>query len=242
MRIAIVDRTTRVSNRELRVMIAACRQQLERHVMPAWGGQRCPVTLYPSAKHVPRCSVGIMIRDDYDQAADREDGLLGYHAENKRGVRWGRVFVAPVLDSGGTVLGQGNSVSVTLSHEIIEAYVDPDVNLWAEGAHRTYWSYEACDPVEETSYTLRVDGHAVGVSNFVYPAWFDVEHLPHEHFDYLRLLRKPFEVLAGGYAVYRQGHRELTRWGKPYSATKKQAKLRAKLVPLARSARRLRGA
>jgi len=159
-------------------------------------------------------------------------------ATTKAGVRWGRVYTRPILDSGGTLLGLGNSVSVTLSHEGIEAFVDPDVNLWSEGARRTLWSYAACDPVEGSSYGVRSMGQVVGVSNFVLPAWFDIEHRQRERFDFLGELGRPFEVQPDGYAIYRQGTRTLTRWGARYDAERRKAKRRAKSVQLARSVRR----
>jgi len=70
------------------------------------------------------------------------------------------------LHDGGTISGEGNSVSVALSHEVIEAFVDPDLNLWAEDEEGTLWAYEACDPVEAGSYQIRIAGEPVYVSNF----------------------------------------------------------------------------
>lgn len=240
--IAVVNRSPHVSSDDAELMIQACNEQFDRHVRPVWGGPPCIVRLYPSAARVPRGSLAIVIHAKYVNAEDRDGGYLGYHTENSRGVRWGRVYTDPILAGpDGSLMGRGNSVSVTLSHEVIEAYVDPDVNLWAEGTRRTYWAYEACDPVEGTSYSVRVGGRLVGVSDFVYPAWFDVQQSRHARFDHLRRIRGPFGVLDEGYAVYIQGGRTRTRWGTRYNRERKRIKLEAKESPLARTARRLRG-
>lgn len=241
MEIAIINRSPHVSPEQAALMTAACAHQLARDVQPAWMGAPCAVKLYRPRARLPKGALAIVLMADYDEEEDRREGYLGYHTEDDNGVRWGRVYTAPILDDRGSVLGLGNSISVTLSHEVIESYVDPDMNLWAEGARNTLFSYEACDPVESSSYVLRVKGRDVGVSNFVYPAWFDLAHRPREQLDHLRELRAPFELYGDGYAIYRQGKKVLTRWGRRYNLARKRKKLRAKQVPLARSARRLRG-
>ena len=133
-------------------------------------------------------------------------------------------------------------MSVTLSHEVIEAYVDPDLNLWAEGPRKTLWAYEACDPVEESSYTVSVDGRRVGVSNFVYPTWFDLEFARGDRFDHLRETTGPFHV-ASGYANYRYlgGKKVLTRWTDGTTVVHKRARSARKASKLARTAKRLLG-
>lgn len=62
-----------------------------------------------------------MLLPESDDAEERAEGYLGYHIEDDNGVRWGRVYTKPILEDGGTMLGGDNSVSVTLSHEVIEA-------------------------------------------------------------------------------------------------------------------------
>jgi hypothetical protein len=240
MRIAIINSSIDVSREQAAAMTAACALQLERDVKPAWAGASCEVRLYRRGAQLPRGSLAIVIMSEYDDEEDRREGYLGYHTEDDNGVRYGRVYTKPILDDHGSVLGLGNSISVTLSHEVIEAYVDPDMNLWAEGGRGTFWSYEACDPVESSSYDVRAGGRSVGVSNFVVPAWFDLEHQRGERYDFLGKLRAPFDVHDDGYAIYRQGRRTLTRWGRRYDLERKRRKLRAKSVPLARSARRYR--
>jgi hypothetical protein len=243
MRIAVVNGSSQVSRAEAQLMIRACAVQMQRHVIPIWGGRNCDIALYSSASRVPRNSCAIIMMDSYDNAEDAEQQFVGYHAEDEAGVRWGRVFVQPILASdGGSVLGRGLSVSVTLSHEVIEAYVDPDLNLWAEGPRKTLWAYEACDPVEESTYAVSVDGRRVGVSNFVYPTWFDLEFARGAKFDHLGETERPFHV-ASGYANYRysRGSKVLTRWADGTTVVQRRARRAGKTSKLARTAKRLLG-
>ena len=115
---------------------------------------------------------------------------------------WGRVFVKPVINNKGTMLSGSLSVSAVLSHEIIEAYVDPNVNLWSDMYNGKMVCYEACDPVENDSYQITTkNGTKVSVSNFVLPAWFDPQADTNSKFDWLALVSKPLTMTRGGYMV-----------------------------------------
>lgn len=85
--------------------------------------------------------------------------------------------------------------------------------------HRSQ-QYEICDPVESDSYRIRVGNRLVGVSNFVYSTWFDLESPPNTQFDYLPVTSKQFRLAPGGSAVTWTGTevkiktRKLRRWRK----------------------------
>ena len=94
-------------------------------------------------------------------------GALGYHDRNNAGIPFGFVF----LD---LIEKLGESWTVTLSHEALEAILDPEVNLLVQGPHPAdptrdvfHW-YEACDAVQNETY--KIDG--IDVSNFVLPLYF----------------------------------------------------------------------
>ncbi len=94
------------------------------------------------------------------------------------------------------------SVSVVLSHEVIEAFVDPDINLWAyDPEEGEFHSYEVCDPVQSMTYVIQVPGARVRVSNFVTPAWFDRENRNGARLDHLRSHLAPFRPARGGYTT-----------------------------------------
>jgi hypothetical protein len=79
---------------------------------------------------------------------------------------------------------------------------DPDINLTvfvqptAKGG--TLYAYEVCDACEADSL-----GYTIGstlVSDFVYPSWFESFRKPGStRFDHMSIIKKPFELLQGGY-------------------------------------------
>jgi hypothetical protein len=100
---------------------------------------------------------------------DKSDvpGALGYHNRNNSGIPFGFVFL-DIIEK------YHESWTVTLSHEAMEAILDPEVNLLVQGPHPAqpnrdvfHW-YEACDAVQAETY--KIDD--IEVSNFVLPLYF----------------------------------------------------------------------
>jgi len=193
--INIIDRSTLLADADFQLMVEACKVQLEKHVAPMWlRGSWNIVVNQPEEVGYP-----IVIVDDPAQA-----GALGYHTKSPCGKVWGRVFVRPVIDGKGEMLKGPLSVSAVLSHEVIEAYCDPDVNLWADRGDGFLIAYEACDPVENDVYEIETkNGTKVSVSNFVLPAWFDSLAPEGSKLDFMAKLSKPFTMSEGGYLVMR---------------------------------------
>jgi hypothetical protein len=149
-----------------------------------------------SLDDVPTSAWPVVLLDDTDEA-----DALGYHDQTPDGRPYGRVFAAPVLNSKGTLLTGANSVSVTLSHEVLEMWWDPQVNLWYEAPDGRIWAGELCDAVEGDSYDITVSGTAVAVSNFVLQPFFDCEPELGARFDFLGTLKKPFTIAPKGYGI-----------------------------------------
>ena len=195
--IAIINKSKRVSNADAKLMMRACQLQLRRDVAPIFERKAWTLSLHTSRKTLPkRGCIAIVMFDEPD-----DPGLYGYHDEDEHGRRYGRVFINPTLDDGGTVLGVGDSVSATLSHEVIEAFTDPACNIWTEGPRELLWAYEVCDPVESSSYRIKVGKRFVGVSNFVFDTWFDPKTPRHIKTDHMGVTEKPFQLAPGGSAV-----------------------------------------
>jgi hypothetical protein len=118
----------------------------------------------------------------------------------------------PVLQNGGVVLydpkhPQNVSVASVLSHEVIEIFVDPFINVWVDGPQirkGSCYAMEACDPVESNSYVNMSSGVAVSVSNFVYRQYFVPDVPAGTKLDHLGVLQHPFTLAPGGYMVVRQ--------------------------------------
>ncbi len=187
--IYVANRSTLVSDTDVRMMVAAVDHQMSRDVEPAWGLPRTPVVF--AAFDPPAGSRVIVMVDTAD-----DPQALGYHTE-VAAVESGVVGCKPELDQGAHPLTGPYSVSSILSHEVLEMAVDGHCNLWADTGKGYLVAYEVGDPVQSDHYDI--DG--VTVSNFVLPAWFDPETARGTTVDHLGKLRAPFVLSKGGYWV-----------------------------------------
>ena len=89
--------------------------------------------------------------------------------------------------------------------------VDPAINMWTTGPNlKLMYAYESADPVEELSF--KVNG--VDMSDFVYPAYFEVFRKPNSvQFDYQNKVTRPFQILAGGYQIIFKNGKESQVFG-----------------------------
>lgn len=186
----VINQSSNLTEHDLKLMVEACKKQLIEHAAPVLG--RLPWEIKIGGND----GFPVVVLDDSDQAQ-----ALGYHTQDPNGKIWCRVFTNPILKRGGTALQGSNSVSVVLSHEILETFYNPYVNLWSNRGDETFVAVEICDPVERQSYEIEVEGTKVSVSNFVLEAWFDKEMINAGRYDYLSKLTKPLEVAHGGYNV-----------------------------------------
>lgn len=217
--IYVVNRSTLVSDVEVRAWTAACARQIREHVAPAYRRAPVRVQFLSAVSHAPKGSWVIAVLDDSDQA-----GALGWHTEDDAGRVFGRVFARPCLD-------YGVPVSSTLSHEVVETYCDPDVDRWADTGKGYSVAYEACDPVEGDSYLI----DNVAVSDFVTPAWYMRKPPVDARLSYCDNVAEPFTLAAGGYMVRRfpDGSEDQV-----FGATANRSYVAAKRHQLARTARR----
>lgn len=224
MFLGVVNASTVFSDEDARKALHACERQLRFHVAPLWGAVPAPVVFYPKPEFVPEGADILMIMDDAEHA-----GALGYHKETPQGEPYGRVFAKAVLDHGGSALEGASSVAVTISHEVCEWFIDPNLVLWADSGHGLY-PLEICDPVEGDSYDL--DG--VSVCNFVTRAFFDPHAPAGSQFDYMGKVRTPFTCTDAGYMQVRRGGSMDVILGASYPDWKSATKA----FPAARSNRR----
>lgn len=169
-------------------LLAALQEYVDRHVAPVWG---TPAKLVKSSGF-RKGNWAMVFVDNADEA-----DLLAYHEITPDGMPLAKVFVK---DS----LAQDGCVSLSASHELAEMLVDPAYNLLTTGPHpKTFYAYECADPVEESSFKVK----GMSMSDFVYPAYFEDFHKPGSvKFDHLNKLKRPFQILAGGYqTIVRNG-------------------------------------
>lgn len=228
MLIAILNQSTLVSNADAAAMTQAVATQVRMDAAPIWDRAPAAVVFYTDPAAVPAEAHGIAI---VDTIQDQPQGVLGFHTEDQGGKLWGVVAAKPELDNGGQATTGDWSVSSVLSHEVLEMYVDPNCNLWANNGRGSAYSFEVCDPVEAPTYTVS----GVSVSNFVTPAWFDPLAPATAQFDKLGQLKAAFSILKGGYVVYESAGKEHQKFGDEFPGWRKNMKA----GPLARTRRRL---
>jgi len=164
------------------VLIAAMQAYVTKYVAPVWA---TPATLV-KATTIKQGQWAIVFLDDADV-----EGALAYHDLTPGGFPLSKVFVK-------TTIGNGDLVSVSASHELVEMLVDPAINMMTTGPNDIMYAYESADPCEALSF--KVNG--IPMSDFVYPSYFEgFRKAKSTRFDYMRAITKPFQILAGGYQI-----------------------------------------
>lgn len=179
----------------LEAIAAAIYRQVSEHYAQFWeASPPDAIVVAMSKEQIPSGAAVVHILDKSD-----EPGALGYHYVTDTGQPVTRVFWNPILVNGGTLFKGANSLSVTLSHEVLEMLGDPYCNWWADcGTGDEEDSLELCDRVEGDAYEI----DRIWVSNFLGPRAFRDGDGP---YDWMRLLTKPYEVRHEGYAIRRTG-------------------------------------
>ncbi len=187
----------------LRRIAEALEVQLYQHYAPFWQSSGMNVRVVEPNDAILRtqeCSPLIV----YDQAD--EPGAMGYHSLAGEAQSFGKAFWNVIKGAGGTLLEGANSLSCTLSHEVLEMVGNPYVNFWSDVDDETQEAVELGDRVQADSY--EIDG--VSVSNFLGPRAFRDGPGP---YDWMRLLESPFEIRPGGYVIRRKGQTAYNVYG-----------------------------
>lgn len=197
VRIAVFNRAATGLGVDLDALIAALQEYVDRYIVPVWA---TPATLVRS-KGFLRKHWALVFLDDADAP-----GALAYHDLTPDGLPVSKVFVR-------TVLSAGERLSVAASHELVEMLVDPAINLWSTGPEpAVMYAYESADPVEETHFPVR----GLPMSNFVFPSYFEsFRKRGSDRFDAMGLLKRPFQLLPGGYQIVFRNGRFTQVFGSP---------------------------
>jgi len=181
-------------------LIAAMQAYVDRYVVPIWD---TPAKLIKTTGFVKNAWAMVFL-DNADQP-----GALAYHDLTPDGLPLAKVFVK-------TTLKNGDLVSVSASHELVEMLVDPAINMMTTGPDpKIIYAYESADPVEDLSFSV----NGIPMSDFVYPAYFEAFHKAGSvRFDHLNKVTKPFQILSGGYQIiFKNG-----KWGQVYGSAAKE--------------------
>ncbi len=181
-------------------LIAAMQEYIDKHVAPVWG---TPAKLVKTKGFVAG-QWAMVFLDNADQP-----GALAYHDLTPSGLPLSKVFVK-------TTLKNGELVSVSASHELVEMLVDPAINIMTIGPDpKIIYAYESADPVEALSFKVR----GIPMSDFVYPSYFEAFHKANSvQFDHMNQVTKPFQILKNGYQIiFKSG-----KWSQVYGSKAKQ--------------------
>jgi hypothetical protein len=198
--IACFNKATVPLGVDLDDLIEAMQAFVDKDVAPVWG---TPAKLVKS-KDFLAGKWAIVFLDDADQP-----GALAYHDLTPDGLPLAKVFVK-------TTLANDDLVSVSASHELVEMLVDPAINLMTTGPDpKLVYAYESADPVEELTYLV----NGIAMTDFVYPSYFEIFHKAGSvQFDRLKKVKKPFQILPGGYQIiFKNG-----KWTQVYGSAAKR--------------------
>ncbi|MDB5612071.1 MAG: hypothetical protein JWP25_8971 [Bradyrhizobium sp.] len=155
--IVVINESTVCQDAEVQAMVKAIQVQVSRDYSPIYG-MNANVNFLPKGSKAPAGQWVIAVLDDSTQA-----DALGFHDLTRDGLPLGKVFAAADKQA-------GDSVSVTLSHEIVECMADPWINFTAQMNDGKFWAVEIGDAVEADALGYSIGG--VQVSDFVLPSYF----------------------------------------------------------------------
>jgi len=194
VQVAIVNGSSVVLDADVQDLVAALQIQASRDFAPIWG-RDARLAFSPQNTPVPGGTWELLIADNSDQAGD-----LGYHELTVNGDPLGKVFAQDDI-------ANGNSWTVTASHELLEMLADPWINQCVQndkpdGSIRFY-ALEICDACEDDQFGYQValpNGKNILVSDFVQPSWFQPsDPAP---YDFQGRINAPFAILPNGYIGY----------------------------------------
>lgn len=185
--VVIVNASPLLMDEQARAYVPALQMQVDRDFLPAWGDRVTPVKIsFATATDIPHLdphSWPIFLN-----RRSNDPGALGWH-DDQDGKIFSRVFV-------GDCMRAGLNWGVTLSHELLELMLDPDIKrVWKMPDGRLA-ALEACDAVESDDQSYATLS-GLRVSNFVLPAYFSRGPGP---WDFRGTLKGPCPSLTpGGY-------------------------------------------
>lgn len=186
----ITNESTACTDAEVQAWIPDLQTQVTRDFCPIWGVDAV-LEFSPKGRVAAADDWILHVLDNSDQA-----GALGYH-DDQKGVPVGFVFAADDKRD-------GNSVSVTVSHELLELLADPFIQSTALYVKRSGWFSQGLLLALEVADACEADqfGYKIGntlVSDFVTPAWFGAPLPAGGKYSFTGACSKPYQILQGGY-------------------------------------------
>lgn len=185
--IAVLNRSTVATDDEVHAIVDAAQQDLDNNFAAAWNTHSTLRFVSKGDEESWKGKANLLVLDTSDEA-----NALGYHDFTPEGLPLGKAFAK-------TDQQYGAKLSVTLTHELWEMVVDPNIRLLVQDDQRNIFvAYESADSVEADELAHDVNG--IAISNFVLPNFF-VRGTPGPY-DFGHVLSAPFELAEGGYEAY----------------------------------------
>jgi hypothetical protein len=188
-RIAIISEVPALTLAELEPVVAALQRQIDEDFGPLWSVQ-ARLTPIPPGERAPPGAWRLTIQEEL------EGGQSGFHHDEHGRPR--------------AVIEYTPDWSLTASHELLEMLVDPLGNRILPGPSPTggkdevHFLVEVCDPCQAPRHSYTIDG--VTVSDFLTPAFYEVDAPPGTPCSFKGSVGSPFEVLEGGYITWQVPH------------------------------------
>jgi hypothetical protein len=154
--VAIINESTVVTDAQISAMVSALQTQVSDHFAPIWG-RDAQLSFLPTGSTPPLDKWWLAILDTSDQA-----GALGYHETTDAGLPCGKVFAQDDI-------ANGSSLSVTISHELLEMLGNPFINLCAIDPNASQltnlFMHEMCDPCFVEGSMVQTPGGPVPIES-----------------------------------------------------------------------------
>jgi hypothetical protein len=169
----------------------------------AWGRERPAVDVIHAKSALPDFCQPILFVDD----DTLDPGALAVHY-------WDPVRLGP---AGRVFVNRCDNILIPTGHELCEALVDPQCNLWSDAPSRpgVQIALEICDPVQDAY---------VNGANFVLPAYFGG---PGDRWDWAGRLPGPGSIGPNGYAIFQDNTH---RWTEGYTEIRRNGRTDSRLV------------
>lgn len=186
--VAVINESTVLSDAEVKNAIPAFQYATSYHFRRAWD-TGVHIEFMPKGSVLPKGAWVCAITDTSDQA-----GALAYHDVDGNSVPTLSIFAK-------TEKQYGASWTVSLTHELWEALVDPELGACFQVSQTEVVALETADPVEADRYGFTAkgaDGSPILISAYVTPNWF-VPGAPGPYSYPDGILTKPLQLAPGGY-------------------------------------------
>jgi hypothetical protein len=188
IKISVINASTVLTDVQISAAVTSLQIQVHRDFAPIWGIDADLSFVPKNATPDPK-TWWLAIMDNTDT-----QGVLGYHDVTTAGLPLGKVFAR-------TDMIYGSSWTITTSHELLEMIADPEIDLTVFNQTSNFggrlYAYEVCDPCEADSQGYLINN--IPVSDFVTPMYFMNTARPNSRLDFKNLIRRPFQILPGGY-------------------------------------------